>query len=445
MSIGDRERGRNRRVNEAASAVLHPRRWALWRYPSYVAAYVVVVGLAALAVAAVTPTLAPINHTALQRLAVLAAGIAAYAETTRAIERTRFVATEGRPTVDLSQMWAFAAVLALPPVLAAALIVAIYAHQWLRVNRRMPLYKMTFNGAAQGLGCAAGGVLLAAIDNAQYPGFPTGPRGLAAILAAAVACWFVVDGLVAGAIILSAPNARGRQTIPSANDILIEGGSLGLGAAMAALLVYTPWLVVVLIATVLALHRTLLVDQYQSAANTDAKTGLANATFWHATATNNIALAERNGTPVGVLMIDLDRFKAFNDQHGHLAGDQALKAIADVIKAEVRQDDLVGRFGGEEFVVLLPGTDAEEITHTAERIRRRVASLAVTFDGLDGRATVDGITCSIGAATFPDHGANADQLVLAADTATYAAKNAGRNNVQFATGPAADASLDGAE
>jgi len=214
---------------------------------------------------------------------------------------------------------------------------------------------------------------------------------------------------------------------------------------MAALLVYTPWLVVVLIATVLTLHRALLVDQYQSAANTDAKTGLANAGFWHATATNHLAQAERINGPVAVLMIDMDRFKAFNDQHGHLAGDQVLKAIADVIKAEVREDDLVGRFGGEEFVVLLPGTDANEIIHTAERIRRRVASLAVTFDGLDGRTTADGITCSIGAATFPEHGAHTDQLVFAADTATYAAKKAGRNNVQLAIGPAADASPDRAE
>jgi len=95
--------------------------------------------------------------------------------------------------------------------------------------------------------------------------------------------------------------------------------------------------------------------------------------------------------------------------------------------------------------VLLPGTDASEIIHTAERIRRRIASLAVTFDGLDGRTTADGITCSIGAATFPEHGTNTDQLVLSADTATYAAKNAGRNNVQLAMGPAADASPDRAE
>jgi diguanylate cyclase (GGDEF)-like protein len=428
-----------------AFALFRPRRWTLWQCPPQVVAYVLFVDLAALTVVAVTARIGSIDESTLWRFAALAAGIAIYAETTRNIERVRHVAIEGRPWVDLTQMWAFAAVLVVPPLLTAVLITAMYAHRSLRVVRRMPPFKATFNAAAQGLGCAAAAVMVGVIDHAQYPGFPTGPRGMAAVLVAAVVCWFVVDGLVAAVVILASPNAPGRQAISSASDLLIEGGSLGLGAAMAALLVYSPWLIVVLIATVLALHRALLVDQYQSAANTDAKTGLANAGFWHAAATNHLAQAGRINEPVGVLMIDMDLFKAFNDQHGHLAGDQVLKAIADVIKAEVREEDLVGRFGGEEFVVLLPGTDASEIVHTAERIRRRVASLAVTFDGLDGRTTIDGITCSIGAATFPEHGTNTDQLVLSADTATYAAKNAGRNNVQLATGPAADASPDGAE
>ena len=438
MSIGDRRRRRNRRDDATAFGILRVRQWALWQCPPHVIAYVLLVALAALAVAAVTVRIGPINNTALWRFAALAAGIGVYAETTRKIERVRHVATEGRPWVDLTQMWAFAAVLAVPPLLTGVLIAAMYAHRSVRVVRRMPPFKAAFNGAAQALGCAAAAVIVATIDHGQYPGFPDGPRGLAAILAAAIVCWFVVDGLVAGAVILASPNAPGRQALSSGSDLLIEGGSLGLGAAMAALLVYTPWLVVVLIATALALHRALLVDQYQSAANTDAKTGLASAKFWHATATNHLAQAERINEPVGVLMIDMDLFKTFNDQYGHLAGDQLLKAIADVIKTEVREDDLVGRFGGEEFVVLLPGTDADEIIHTAERIRRRVASLAVTLDGLKGRTTIDGITCSIGAANFPEHGTNTDQLVLAADTATYAAKNAGRNNVKIAAGPAAD-------
>src|SRR5262249_40202379 len=89
-------------------------------------------------------------------------------------------------------------------------------------------------------------------------------------------------------------------------------------------------------------------------------------------------------------------------------------------------------FGGEEFAVLLPGTNAFEIGHTAERIRRRVAELNISIDTHTGPRTVDTLTCSIGAATYPESAADIDKLVLAADTPTYKAKTAGRNQVQLA-------------
>jgi diguanylate cyclase (GGDEF)-like protein len=294
------------------------------------------------------------------------------------------------------------------------------------------VYKSVYSACAFLLGCAVARLLLNVVGQAGYRELPSGFRGLLAVAAAGLACQFVADALIGLAVVVSAPEAPGRQALSSPSDLLIEAGSLGLSVATASLLIDKPWLAVVLFLTVLALHRALLVDQYQSAANTDPKTGLANAEFWHRKATDELALAQRNGASVGVLMIDMDRFKAFNDQHGHLAGDQALKAIAGALKSETRDYDLVGRFGGEEFAVLLPGTNAFEIGHTAERIRRRVAELSITIDTHTGSRTVDTLTCSVGAATYPESAADIDKLVLAADTATYKAKTAGRNQVQLA-------------
>ena len=113
--------------------------------------------------------------------------------------------------------------------------------------------------------------------------------------------------------------------------------------------------------------------------------------------------SQRNGTAVGVLILDLDHFKSVNDRFGHLAGDEVLSSVAAVLRAGVRDDDVVGRFGGEEFVVLLPGLDTgqvgqAELVTVAERLRSRVGELVVVVDTPDGPMTIDAVTVSVGAA-----------------------------------------------
>jgi diguanylate cyclase (GGDEF)-like protein len=137
--------------------------------------------------------------------------------------------------------------------------------------------------------------------------------------------------------------------------------------------------------------------------------------------------------PLGVLMLDLDHFKSFNDRMGHLVGDQLLRAVADELRSETRPYDLVGRFGGEEFVILLPGVGNAQVEHIADRLRERISRLRVLVDGPHDRpTTVGGISVSIGAAVRPDDGDDIDQLVLAADGALLAAKAAGRDRVRLA-------------
>jgi diguanylate cyclase (GGDEF)-like protein len=140
-----------------------------------------------------------------------------------------------------------------------------------------------------------------------------------------------------------------------------------------------------------------------------------------------------------VLILDLDRFKAVNDDHGHLAGDAVLGAVASALRAEVREHDLVGRFGGEEFVVLLPalgrehGRDGgEELRLVAERIRRRISALSVVVSTPTGMLTIAGLSVSVGGAAYPEHGLGLDGVLEAADGALYAAKRDGRNVVRIA-------------
>ncbi|MGW5193126.1 diguanylate cyclase [Kribbella sp. NPDC004138] len=426
MSI--RHRLAHRRLRRRQDAAWSPTKWALWSLPRTVLGYVLAVEIITAVVVASTFDLVAVTSGDWIRLLVLAAGSAIHIEAARDIERLRKVGAEGIPYTNLKGMWTFAGVLILPPPLAAALIVSTYVHSWLRV-RRVPPYRSVFTATTVVLAGAAGAVALAAIRPGVYPGYPGGPLGLVAVVTAGLAYWFVNFALVAGAIMLSNPDSPGRNAIGKLSEQLIVAGSLGLGVATAALLLSQPWAVAVLLLTILGLHRALLVEQFQAASRTDPKTGLANAAFWHEIARREFAGAERTSSRLGVLYLDLDHFKAINDTFGHMAGDEALKAVAAELRQEVRDNDLVGRLGGEEFVILLPQTSAADTALAAERIRRRVAGLAVTIPTPNGPVLCETITCSIGAATYPESGSSLDELQMAADLAMYQAKDAGRNCV----------------
>ncbi|MGB9377125.1 MAG: GGDEF domain-containing protein [Mycobacteriales bacterium] len=415
-------------------------KWTVWSLSAPLLAFIVAVDLAALAVVASAPWLVPANSTDVIRFLLLALGSAAYLEATRHIERLREVVAEGVPYVNLMGMWTFAGALLLPLPLALALVLTTYFHAWFRL-RRVPIYRWAFSTATIILSVAAVAVVVYALDPSSYPGFPGGPEGLLIGVIAGVEYWFVNYALVVGAIILSNPGASGGRALGRLADQWIVAGALALGFAVAALIISQPWAVVVLLFTILGLHRALLLGQFQKAANTDSKTGLLEATFWHAIAKAEVARAERTGTPLGVLMIDLDDFKAINDTYGHLNGDRAISAAARCIKAQVREYDVVARFGGEEFVVLLPGIDAAEIAHAAERIRHRIANLKVDLAD-DGQLGTGWMTCSIGGAVYPETAETVDQLLLAADTAMYLAKDQGRNRVCMAPNTPTAAPVD---
>jgi diguanylate cyclase (GGDEF)-like protein/PAS domain S-box-containing protein len=157
----------------------------------------------------------------------------------------------------------------------------------------------------------------------------------------------------------------------------------------------------------------------------DPLTGLYNRRFLEESLNREMARCKRNGTGFGVLMLDLDHFKRFNDTFGHDAGDSVLRSVAQALQENTREGDISCRFGGEEFVVILPDTDTPGATARAERILAVVRGLHVTHDD----KTLGSITVSIGLAMYPQNGETVNALVQSADKALYTAKGAGRDRL----------------
>jgi len=188
----------------------------------------------------------------------------------------------------------------------------------------------------------------------------------------------------------------------------------------------------------LALERYRILAVAQRQASTDELTGLYNYRFLVDYLDQQIALAERLRSPLAVLMLDLDRFKALNDTHGHHAGDEALRAFAQTLHSTIRRSDLAARYGGEEFVVVMANTNRDEARLVAEKIRNAVAELKLPV----GAQTVQ-FTVSIGGVAYPDDTGDARQLLELADDALYQAKRAGRDRVCFVSDAPSSRTLAG--
>jgi diguanylate cyclase (GGDEF)-like protein len=176
----------------------------------------------------------------------------------------------------------------------------------------------------------------------------------------------------------------------------------------------------------IAIMNTRRVAKLQAMANHDGLTGLLNKRHFLLELGGLIHKAERDNKPLGVFIFDIDHFKKFNDANGHVAGDELLKGLARLLRKSVRPGDLVGRYGGEEFLVVMPQTGREAALAMAERVREAVASFPFEHGDKQplGRVTVSG-----GVSAFPVDGTQSQDLIRGADQALYEAKRGGRNRV----------------
>lgn len=171
-----------------------------------------------------------------------------------------------------------------------------------------------------------------------------------------------------------------------------------------------------------------VLSELSQLSNTDSLTGLANRRYFDKVAAKEVSRARRSGLSLTMMIIDIDHFKEVNDTHGHLAGDLCLAKLASAIRSVVsRQSDLIARFGGEEFAVILPDTSADDAMRVAERVRREIADIHIDYQGVSLS-----VTASIGVAghSLP-HDCTVEALLETADKALYAAKHQGRNRVVY--------------
>jgi len=249
--------------------------------------------------------------------------------------------------------------------------------------------------------------------------------------------------LIAGAVKLSDPGVRIRDFEWTGQQLLAVLVEVDIGALVTLAIAVAPELIVVALPTILLMRRFVVYPVLIAQSRVDSKTGLLNVSTWEADAEAELSRAVRTAEPMSIALVDIDHFKAVNDTYGHLAGDRVLRAIANALATRSRDYDRVGRFGGEEFVLLLPQTEEADATRIAERLRRFVESLEIPTDEHPGAPLVS-VTISVGVTAMPrGERRELTDLLAAADSALYQAKQAGRNRVAAAA-PGHNMGLDAA-
>ena len=348
--------------------------------------------------------------------------LAAAASAPRVTDRDSEGRSDGA-TVDMTSFFFVLIALLLPPALVPFVCLPSFAVD--RVWARRPLYAVVLNAAV--LTWVAQTAALVRVAGAGDAGAATVRWALAAWAAAAV---FTMGDH------LWLPSGRWmiRGVVPTVADLreampdLQEWAGAATGVLAATLWRLSPGLGVHALAPVAILHQLLRFREVQLSARTDGKTGLLNYRWFAECALRELARSRRSGASVALLVVDMDRLRDVNNTYGHQCGDLALLHVAAALEAHSRPSDLVCRFGGEEFVVLLanldPGVAAETAIEVGERLRAAVAGEPLTF----GEVPVT-VTVSVGVAVLGADAADLDTLVAVADERVYAAKHAGRNRV----------------
>ena len=306
------------------------------------------------------------------------------------------------------------------------MVAVSYGYTWWR-SLRVPVWKWvgsaTFIVLAGLAGALTAHAILGTEPNLMYG---DGHRGLVAVLAAAAAFLAVETVLFHGTAYLNVATDEAwlRQTLSSSSFYLTEAGVLVVGGLSAAIWTGGPWFLALLLPVYALTQRAALHEPLRERAEQDEKTGLLRYESWRRLAVSACERCSRRESPWSVLFADLDHFKRFNDSWGHLAGDDALVAVARALRTEVRAGDIIGRFGGEEFCVFLPDIGAEEAARIAERMRTAVCTMDIP-----GAQTV---TISIGVATVEPADEHVELVIAlaAADKALFEAKTGGRNTIR---------------
>jgi len=410
-------------------SALSVRSWAIWANPRRLAVFIVSVTLLDAIAIGVSASMTAWRFSQLALFGLLLAGSLA------TVERTRRSGENAGLIKDIYGVWELPIAILLPPVYALiAPIPRVAMMQWRGVS--IPLHRRVFSAAAIGLAYGGASLAFHAFDQdviSRIHGTTIHATALALAMGACGALqWVLNTCLVMTAIKGSDPTADVRELFLAREPLHNDATEVCVAVLVALGAAVTPIAIALAFPFVTLLQRSQRHAQLVNASRFDAKTGLLNAGTWDREANAEVARASRTRTSLAVALIDIDNFKVINDTYGHLAGDKALRALSRSIKIFLREYDLVGRFGGEEFSLLLPQTDEQDARRVAERMRAHIAEMPIDI-GDNADSEMIKLTVSIGVAALSTPGSQLTELLAAADAALYRAKRAGRNQVWVTT------------
>jgi diguanylate cyclase (GGDEF)-like protein len=410
------------------------RAWPLWELPVWLRVFIfAVTGGYVLAVALAAWT----AYANLFDVFVYGALLLCIAAT---VELTRRSGENAGLIKDVFAVWELPIAILLPPLYALlAPLVQLTLTQW-RIRRIAP-HKRAFSTAAIGLSYGLASVVFHQIvQNPIGLGFTSRAHvsvWLLAVAAAGVLQLASNQALVLPAVKASDPCLRVRDMLFARERVHNDVVELCVAILVTLGIAFTPLTIIFAFPFVTLLQRSGRHAQLVNESRIDSKTGLLNAGTWEREAESEIARALRTRTPLALVLVDVDHFKRVNDVHGHLVGDKALRAIAHTFQIFLRDYDLAGRFGGEEFALLLPQTNSLDARQIAERMRVHIAEMPISVSDESGTEPLQ-VTVSIGVAALGTTwdrttGNQLTDLLAGADRALYQAKNAGRNHVVMVT------------
>lgn len=340
-------------------------------------------------------------------------------------------------TYPLTNVLIMAGLIVLPPALLTPLVAAaITPDAWMRRHRPGAWFRWLFNLSQTALASHVAAAWLTTVG----PYLRNGPAELAGCLMAAL-LFVLTQAAVVGIMIALNSQIPVRRTDTLTSTALLSDGLICLlGILVAGLWQTKPALLLLAVPVLVIIHRITRTAHLSHLAQVDVKTGLHNHRFFEQALEEEIGRSSRLRRPLALLFADMDMMRHVNNTYGHLAGDLVLREVATILNQSVRKTDVIARFGGEEFAVLLPQTAEDEAAYYAERIRKGVEEHPFVLD--DG--TVLRCTISIGAAVFPQDGPDLTSLVKRADMAMYRAKET-RNAVALASAVQAAAPTNGGQ
>ena len=416
------------------------RRWQIWSVPNPLRGYLLTVTALGVAAAAMAVTFTTWKLSDLLRFTALLACAVVSIESTRHVKEIH-----GALSRDLQTVWYLAIAVGLPPAYAFLAPVPLTAYKLWRMPQLI-VYRRVFSNATLSLAYGCASLAFHALPPAvggSHPGIGshalvwTGLVALCGILG-----WLINHILLLIAIKLSDPTAGFRELLGTRESITADLVELSLAVTVSLIVAINSILMVLALPSIVLYRRYLMHAQLIAHARMDAKTGLLNSVTWQREATAELSRAQRTHSPLALAMVDIDHFKNISETAGQAVHDQLLRDIASMLKEQLPEHDLIGRFSSQEFAILLPQTGREEARQISERLRDHIAGETIAIESGSQAGYVFRLTVSIGVAVLNESRRALAELIGDADSALDKAKSTGWSKVVIVPDGSADLDSD---